>query len=73
MIFLTKKSKYFKLLKEFLPRIIKEAHQAAIIGEPYPDHTCDNCEDCEWYDWGLSILKRLEQGEFDEIISERTK
>lgn len=64
-----KKKKAIKLLKEFLPKIIKEADQAAKIGEPFTDHECDNCEDCQWYNWGLSILQRLDEGEFDEIIN----
>ena len=64
-----RKKKAIALLKEFFPRIIEEAYQAERIGEPYPDHTCENCEDCQWYNWGLSILKRFNQGEFNEIIN----
>jgi hypothetical protein len=64
-----KKKQAIKLLREIFPTIIKEAYQASKIGEPFTDHECNNCEDCQWYNWGLSILQRLDEGEFDEIIN----
>lgn len=72
MIFSTKKSKYLKLLKEFYPFVEIEAAQAVLLG-PAPEvhvNACQNdCPDCRWYNWGLSFQKRIEQGEFNEIIS----
>lgn len=58
-----------KLIKEIYPFIKSEILQAIKMGPPPKDHACDPaCDDCEWYNWGLSFKKRIDKGEFNEII-----
>jgi len=60
--------KYKALAKEFYPYVAMEAHQATILGPTSND--CDpSCPDCQWYNWGLSFKERIENGEFNEILS----
>jgi hypothetical protein len=62
--------KNIKLIKEFYPYALAEAKQAIELGPLFDDHTCDpQCEDCEWYNWGLSFMIRKQQGEFNEFNS----
>jgi len=73
-----RKKQALALLHEFLPLVVKEAKQAVLIGPPSSDHKCSDCpgceccyilcQDCEWYNWGLAFLARVDKGEFDELI-----
>lgn len=57
-----------KLIKEFYPFILTEAKQAIKL-QPH-HHECNPiCEDCKWYNWGVSFMSRIEQGEFNEFNS----
>jgi hypothetical protein len=77
-----RKKHAISLLKEFIPKILHEAEQGVRLGQPDEYHKCSDCpgceacdyalcEDCEWYYWSLKIIERLNDGEFDEIISKR--
>lgn len=62
--------KYIKLIKEFYPYIKQEVVQAIEMGPAPEDHKCDStCQDCEWYNWGVSFQQRIDKGEFDEYKS----
>jgi hypothetical protein len=62
--------KYIKLIKEMYPYIKSEVIQAIQMGPPPQDHVCEpTCQDCEWYNWGLSFKERIDKGEFDEFNS----
>ena len=62
--------KNIKLIKEFYPYVLAEAQQAVELGPLSGGHACDpQCEDCEWYNWGLSFMIRKQQGEFNEFNS----
>jgi hypothetical protein len=59
-----------KLIKEFYPYALAEAEQAIELGPLSGDHVCDpECEDCEWYNWGISFMLRVQKGEFNEFNS----
>jgi len=62
--------KNIKLIKEFYPYVLAEAQQAVELGPLSSDHACvPQCEDCKWYDWGVSFMLRIEKGEFNEFNS----
>lgn len=62
--------KYIKLIKEFYPYVKSEVIQAIQAGPPPANHQCDpQCDDCSWYNWGMSFKQRIDQGEFDEFNS----
>lgn len=62
--------KYIKLIKEFYPYIKQEVIQAIEMGPAPEDHKCEpTCDDCEWYNWGVSFQQRIDKGEFNEFNS----
>jgi hypothetical protein len=61
-------NKYFQLAQEFYPYTKSDASQAILIGPSLKDHTCEpECQDCQWYNWGLSFMDRELKGEFNEF------
>jgi hypothetical protein len=59
-----------KLIKEFYPYVLAEAEQAIKLGALPDDHPYDpQCEDCQWYNWGISFMLRVQKGEFNEFNS----
>lgn len=58
------------LIREFYPYIKSEVLQAIEIGPPLDNHKCDpQCDDCKWYNWGISFKQRIDKGEFNEFDS----
>lgn len=61
-------NKYKNLLKEFYPHIKADVDQAILMGPSLKDHSCEpKCQDCKWYNWGLSFMAREQEGEFNEF------
>jgi hypothetical protein len=60
--------KYIELIKKMYPYIKAEVIEAIEMGPPSKDHSCNpTCDNCEWYNWGLSFKKRIDRGDFDEF------
>lgn len=66
---LEERNKLKYLFQEFFPRIKQESEQAIELPPPDKDHTCyPECDDCEWYKWGLSFQRRIAAGEFIDYL-----
>ena len=65
------KIEHFKNLAALMySSFLNDIEQGLSLGSTPEGHVCQpQCEDCQWYNWAVSMKKLVDSGEFNEINS----